>query len=156
MWRKKTPWVIRNSWNVNWIPNYWMQQKVASKSLHQDTNLVKKIQNSSVILKGMPVERPKKPLELEIKDNYVKIQNNFNYCSHFQDHSNAYEIFHLGSISIAKSPGYKTICSILSFLWYIIIPGKKERTTADIKLLYCFCFSEESYIVFHAKNSQKL
>lgn len=43
----------------------------------------------------MSFERTTKK-EFEIKDNQVKLQNNFIYYSHFQDHPNAYEIFYLG------------------------------------------------------------
>lgn len=47
--------------------------------------------------KGCQRKDLKTPLELERKDNYVKFQNNFNYYCHFQDHSNAHDVFHLGT-----------------------------------------------------------
>lgn len=45
--------------------------------------------------KGCQWKDLKSPSELEIKDSYIKLQNNFNYYSHFQDHSNAMKYFTL-------------------------------------------------------------
>lgn len=106
----------------------------------------------------MSVERPKNPPKLEIKDNFVELQNNFNYYCHFQDHSNAYEIFHLGTQALYF---YSHITWLQHNLLYPVNPliyhhpWKKGKSYSRHKA-FLFFFLKGSYVVFHARNSQNL
>lgn len=55
-------------------------------------------------------------------------------------------------ISIAISPGYKIICSILSFLLYITIPEKKWKSYSRHKAFFFFFFLRG---IIHSVSCQK-
>lgn len=104
--------------------------------------------------KGCQWKDLKAPPELETKNNYVKLQNNFNCYSHFQDHSNAHEIFHLGTQALYF---YSHITWLQNKLLYPFItliyhhPWKKENTYSRHKDFFFFFLR----MIIHSVTCQK-